>query len=302
MLKNLKPLSNDRASVSMTAFAQIFRTDINRHVEYSFDEDLTSQGTMTVGAGEAFLAKVQHFSKVLPHGQIWIQDIETFIKCANPPAYFLRVDGNSTVINDVTFYSRFFTPIDEATLTTALSQLSTFNWTGPSPHELSHVVESEGPQGVGLRIDTDGECSMAIYYGVTANRDDFCKRLLSPLVKYLGWTDHVATLIAEDVFALYSSGMMGVVGLGADNKGSTLALKLDAFNVGLGHALEFLLSKKTVSSYVSQLAHTVHSLRAENLNYVGIKYNASGFIGWKFYVALQPIHEPNALNARLLLT
>jgi hypothetical protein len=301
MLKDLKPLSSGQASVSMTAFAQIFRSDINRHVEYSFDEDPTSQGTMTVGSGEGFLARVQRFSKDLPYGQIWTQDVETFVKCANPPAYFLRVDGNSTDINDVTFYSRFFTPIDKATLTATLSQLSTFSWTGPPPHEFGHVVESEGPQGVGLRIDTDGQCSIAIYYNVVANRDDFCKRLLRPLVKYLGWTDQVATLIAEDVFALYSSGKMGVVGLGADSTGSTPTLKLDAFNVALGHALEFLVSKGTASSCVSRLAHTVHSLRSEHLNYVGIKYNASGFIGWKFYVALQPAHEPNALNTRFLL-
>jgi hypothetical protein len=302
MLTDFKTLSNGRASLSMAAFAQIFRSDINRHVEYSFDEDLTSQGTMIVGTGEDFFARVQRFSRVLPHGQIWMQAVEQFVKCTNPSAYFLRVDGNSINIDDVTFYSRFFTPIDEKTLTTALSQLSSFNWTGPPPHEFGYVVESEGPQGVGLRIDTDGQCSMAIYYDVSANRDDFCKRLLSPLVAYLGCPDQVATLIAEDVSALYSSEKMGVLGLGVDSTSSTPTLKLDAYNIALGRALTFVASKGTPSTSMSQLTHVMQCLRSEHLNYVGIKYSARGFIGWKFYIAVQPSFEPTALNARILLT
>ena len=296
-----KRLFNSCASVSMATFAQLFRSEINRHVEYSFDEDLNSQGTMIVGTGEDFLAKVQRFSKLLPHSHTWAQDVETFVKCANPPAYFLRVDGSSTDINDVTFYTRFFTPIDEVTLTSALSQLSAFNWTGAPPHEFGDVVESEGPQGVGLRIDASGECSMAIYYDVHSNRDDFCNRLLKPLVAYLGWNDQIVSTINEDIFALYPPGKIGVIGVGMDSKGSIASLKLDANDIALDQALSFIANKGTPSSRLSQLTQVLQGLCSKRLNYVGVKYSASGFSGWKCYIAVQPSFKPTALRTQLYI-
>ena len=75
----------------MTAFARFFRADINRHVEYSFDKDSTSLGTMVVGAGKDFLVKVQRFSRFLPHGQIWTQDIEKFVKYTKPQPIFCEL-------------------------------------------------------------------------------------------------------------------------------------------------------------------------------------------------------------------
>jgi hypothetical protein len=296
-----KLLFNSCASASVATFAQLFRSEINRHVEYSFDEDLNSQGTMIVGTGEDFLAKVQRFSKLLPHSHTWAQDVETFVKCTNPPAYFFRVDGNSTDINDVTFYSRFFTPIDEATLTAALSQLSAFNWTKSSPHEFGYIVESEGPQGVGLRIDANGGCSMAVYYDVNSSRDDFCNRLLNPLVTYLGWNDQVVSIIHEDIFSLYPPGKIGVIGLGINNKGSITSLKLDANDIALDQALSFIANKGTPSPQLSQLTQVLQGFCSKRLNYVGIKYSSCGFSGWKCYIAVQPSFKPTALRTQLYI-
>jgi hypothetical protein len=301
MLMDSKLLFNGCASVSMATFSQLFRADINRHVEYSFDEDLTSQGTMIVGTGEDFLNRVQRFSKVIPHGQIWIQDVKKFVDCSNPIAYFLRVDGSSTNIYDVTFYSRFITPIDEATLTTTLSQLSAFNWTGPIPYEFGYVIESQGPQGVGFRIDANGGCGMTIYYDVNSNRDDFCNRLLKPLVEYLGWNNQLVSIINEDIFALYPPGKIGVIGLGVNGKDSIPTLKLDANDIALDQALSFIAKKVTPSAHLSQLTQMLQRLCSERLNYVGIKYSKSGFSGWKCYIAVQPSCKPMALRTQLYI-
>lgn len=284
----------------LSAFLELFQVEVGRQIEYTFGEDPAEVGALIVGLGSDFLARVGRFSNALLNGQEWARSIVSFTGSAEPLLYYLKVDRDGADVKRATLYSRFADPVPEATLEAALSPSVMSLWKGPSPHEIGRLVETKGPWCIGLRVEADGQCGLSMYYEVDARRDDFRDRLLGPLVAGLGWPGEIAGRIAADLPAIYEPGKLGVLGLASGAGAEGLTLKLDAFDVPLRRALAYVAGKGASAARLSELASTVQRLGAGRVSYVGSKYDANGFGGWKLYVAVRPLHHAAALAPRLV--
>jgi hypothetical protein len=73
----------------------------------------------------------------------------------------------------------------------------------------------------------------------------------------------------------------------AEDKDS-IALKLDAADIPLRHAIAFVRSAGATRQRISELSEVARAFCLERLSYVGVTYTADGNAAWKLYMLIRP--------------
>jgi hypothetical protein len=276
-------------------FSQLFRTEAYAGVEYSFDATAGRFGVM-VGGKQGFLRAVEWLASGLPFAADWAWTVQRFTALVNPDAFLLRVDCQRETITALTLYSRFPAEPDCATFRRYMQAARPFEWRGPEPGAVAAVLGVPGPRGIAFRVNTRMEPQTAVYYRVPAETVDLSSTVLPRLVEVCGLPETLSGRIGADIHALYPRGPVGVVGMDSGQGGCTPALKFNPANVPLSKAISFLSAKQAPAEMIAKISEVANSLRAQWMSYLGAKYNAEGFAGWRAYFSVRP----DMLNAPLL--
>jgi hypothetical protein len=94
--------------------------------------------------------------------------------------------------------------------------------------------------------------------------------------------------------------MMGVIGIDPGQGGAAAAVKLNAANVPVRTALAFIQRKDASRSRIHAVNALSNVCRMRHVSYVGMKYSAAGFRGWKIYLSTLPRAQSPAFGAKLL--
>jgi hypothetical protein len=274
-----------------SAFFATFRRDLYERLEYSFGEDAAVVGVMTAGAGD-FVQRAAAFAASLPYAREWRRQVLAFAAAVHPLNYLIRADWRGRAIGDVTLYCRFPLAIPQDQVQHALSDAGFDEWSGPDAWDLARLLGLDAPTGIALRIDGSGRSHAAVYYRVEMAAAEFFGRALRLLLARLSFGAESNAMLEYDFPRLHTGNVTGVVGI---DGGTHAALKIDPANVPLPVALEFFRRRGASEQRVRQLAHVARSLAARRASYVGMKYDAAGFRGWKLYLSLMPCAMPNAL-------
>ena len=267
-------------------------------VEYSVDDDPRRQA-ITVAGGAGFPSRVRNFASRLPFAAAWMWTIDRFVEQVRPDSYLFRVDWQGETPLAVTIYCHFPIEPDSPTFAAAIRAAHPVAWTGPDAGAVAAALGVHGPRGVGLRVIATGSCSAAAYFRVPETRHAEGVRVLSALSQVLRFPAPLTEAIEEDLLGLsYTSG--GVVGVGPDEDGR-ICLKLNPPNVVTARAFAFLAGKGAPSARIDAINDLAISLRAESLSYLGVRYDADGFKGWRAYFSLDSYRVAVPLEPRITL-
>jgi hypothetical protein len=277
-------------------FALTFGRAAWHGVEYSIDDDPRRRAT-TVAGGADFSGRVRNFASELPFAAVWMWAVDRFVEQVRPDSYLLRVDWQGETPLAVTIYCHFPIEPDTRTFAAAIRAAHPIAWTGPDAGAIAAALGVRGPRGVGLRVIATGSCSAAVYFRVPETRHVDGVRALSALSELLRFPAALTEGIHEDLRGLsYTSG--GVVGVGPDEN-EHVCLKLNPPNVATARALAFLTAKGAPLARLDAINDLAISLRAESLSYLGVRYDAEGFKGWRAYFSLDSYRVAVPLQPRI---
>ncbi|HZT60796.1 MAG TPA: hypothetical protein VFA21_19490 [Pyrinomonadaceae bacterium] len=272
-------------------FAHTFRWSLHSSIEYSFAEDVNTFGTMVPG-DVSLLTRLEEFVAGTLFGGDWLVAVSRIAEYVRPDAYLFKVDWCQGLALALTLYFRFPQPPDEATFKATMIRARPFRWLGPSPQAVAASLKVPGPRGMGVRMDWRGRGHVAVYYRVTDDVREFGPRLVQ-LLRVCGLPEGHAPLIEQDLRPLYAPGEVGVIGIdGGASEYTVGSLKLDPANVPFYKAWSFLAAKGVSAPTLAALKELSNTLRAGSLSYLGAKYNADGFAGWKAYFSTEPHRLP----------
>ncbi|MFN0128334.1 MAG: hypothetical protein ACKV19_16800 [Verrucomicrobiales bacterium] len=272
-------------------FCQLFRIEASGGVEYSYDSVGSRHGVMISGSS-AMLDRVGQFASGLPYAGDWAWAMRRFSGNVRPDAFLLRIDCSGERVAGLTLYCRFPTVLTDESFDLALSTARPFQWLGPAPSILATTLGVPGPRGVGFRVSEDGEHKTALYFKLGGNSRSLGSEPLAQLATHCGLPEELAQTIREDIQGLYPQGPIGVVGFDSSDTSGKTTLKFDPANVPLRQTFNFLRGKGTDEQRISELTDTADSLRAMWVSYLGVKYNAQGFVGWRVYFSVKPGRVP----------
>jgi len=281
-------------------FSQIFRAEAYSVVEYSFDAAPDRRGVM-VGGKPGFLTAVQQFAAGLPFAADWTWSTQRFTELVRPDAFLLRCDCRAEEIMAITLYCRFPMEPDDNAFCRYMRAARPFTWTGPSPGAIAALLGVPGPRGIGFRVDATGDRQTALYYRVQADTGKLPPEVLPQLVRVCGLPESLAETIGADIHSLYPPGPVGVIGVDCGEDGWAKALKFDPANVPLSKALSFLGARLASVARMEELSSVARSLRAQWVSYLGAKYGAEGFAGWRVYFSVRPDLLPGPLLPRIVV-
>jgi len=222
-----------------------------------------------------------------------------FANHVRPDSYLLRADWRGGEAEGVTLYCRFPREPRDDEFVMALARAGPLCWGGPPPSVLAAALGVPGPRGVGVRVDRAGRCQVAAYFRIPASVAALSAQTVDAVVGACGLPGTLAPEIRRDVHALYVGGTVGVVGVGPGPAGPAMTLKLNPPNVPVGRAFTFLNARGAPAARLEAIASVVRSLRAELVNYLGVRYDACGFAGWRVYLSVAPGSFPIAGGVRL---
>jgi hypothetical protein len=270
------------------AFWQVFRNAAWSNVEYSFDADRTRHTTMVRGA-EGFFPQVEAFASSVEFAGDFTWSVARFVDAVAPDSYLLRADWRSTECDALSLYCRYRRVPDEASFNSALALAWPMRWTGPAPHVVAAALGVDGPRGLGFRVDDRGRHRVALYFKVDRFVGDFDSASLDHVTAAVGFSSAVAESIRTDLRDLFVSGPVGVIGVDPGGaEGVAGGLKLNPSNISVDRALAFLTAKGADSHRIAEIREIARALRAASLSYLGIRYDASGFAGWRTYMSVVP--------------
>lgn len=268
-------------------FSQIFRAESYSAVEYSFDTVPDRRGLM-VGGKQGFLVSVGQFAAGLPFAADWMWAVQHFTAVVHPDAYLLRADCRAEEVIAITLYCRFPMEPDDHVFLRYMDAARPFAWTGPSPASIAATLGLPGPRGICFRVDENGHRQTALYYRVEADNASLPPDVLPQLVRVCRLPEGLAETISADIHALYPPGPVGVIGVDGGEDGRAEALKFDPANVPVSKAITFLGTKHVSAARIADLSSVARSLRAQWVSYLGAKYGAEGFAGWRVYFSVRP--------------
>jgi hypothetical protein len=281
-----------------SSFALAFGRAAWRGVEYSVDDD-PRRHAVTVAGSTSFIDIVRGFAGGLPFATGWTWGIDRFVEQVRPDAYLFRVDWQGEHPVAVTLYCRFPIEPDSSAFAAAMRAAYPIPWEGPDPGIAAAALGIPGPRGVGLRVVATGSCSAAVYFRVPEIRPAEANSVLAAVVEALHLPLHLAEAVQEDLRGL-SSTSGGVVGIGTDAEG-VVSLKLNPPNVPTARAFAFLLDKGAHEARIDAISNLAISLRAASLSYLGVRYGADGFTGWRAYLSLEPYRIAVPMIPRITL-
>ena len=285
-------------------FALAFGRAAWRGVEYSLDDDprrhaiAVARNSGLTDDGD-FLDTVREFTADLPFAAPWLWAIDRYATQVRPDAYLFRVDWQGEIPIAATLYCRFPVEPDAQDFAAAMQAAHPILWQGPDPKPIAVALGVAGPRGVGLRVIATGTCSAAVYFRAPEIRRAEARPVIGAITEALGLPDDLAEAIEEDLRGL-SSTSGGVIGVGPDSDGS-LTLKLNPPNVPVQQGLAFLAGRGVPAARIAAVRDLATSFRAASLSYLGVRYAASGFTGWRAYLSVEPARLPVPLQPRLSL-
>jgi hypothetical protein len=270
------------------AFARLFGADAARAVEYSFGADADRYGTMLTGSGPEFLTRVRQFGESMEFALRWSGAIRRVVAQVQPQGFFFKVDWRNECIERLTLYCRFERAVDEAILRSALAAAAPLAWEGPQPNSIGRLLGESSPRIIGLRVDSKGRYSTALYFRIRVPRSQFMCDQLPPLLSQLSMPESVATQIDRSLASLLGSAYPPMLGIDTPHGQESAILKLDVAGVFLAEALAFVSRMGAPEVRVRELGCVGRALRLELLNYVGTKFGPRGYVGWKLYMPIRP--------------
>jgi hypothetical protein len=279
-------------------FASAFGRAAWKGVEYSMDVD-PRRHAVTVAGDAGLVDSVRGFAGSLLFAGAWAWAMDRYVEQVRPDAFLFRVDWQGEQPLAATLYCRFPVEPDSSAFATAMRAAHPIVWRGPDPHAVASALGVPGPRGIGLRVIATGSCSAAVYFRVPDIRPAQASRVLTALVDALRLPVHLAEDVEEDLRGL-SSASGGVVGVGVDEETGT-SLKLNPPNVPMGRAFAFLRDKGAGAERIDAIRNLALSLRADSLSYLGIRYGAHGFTGWRAYLSLETYRIAVPLQPRITL-
>ena len=278
-------------------FSAAFRSHAWRATEYSFDARPGWHGTMVAG-GPGFFDSIAAYAGGLSFAADWLWQLRRFVAAANPDSYLFRVDWFEGVPRKLTAYCRFPVEPDAASFDRAVERIGPTRWTGPSTDAVAGALGLEGPRGIGFEVDLGGVPDLSTYFRVPADTRALPNGATARLAAAAGLDAALADHIERDLRALYTGGTVGVIGVDNGLDGQTDALKFNPPNVALETAIEFLAAKGARPSRIADIVTVAHALRARWMSYLGVRYGAAGFAGWRVYLSVAPQRFPPPLAPR----
>ncbi|MCA9499518.1 MAG: hypothetical protein KC588_10030 [Nitrospira sp.] len=262
-------------------------------------DDDPRRHTITVAGNAEIMDAVRGFAGSLPFAADWMWAVDRFVDHVQPNAFLFRVDWQGEHPLAATLYCRFRIEPASRAFEEAIRTAYPIRWTGPDPAPVAAVLRVAGPRGVGLRVVATGACTAAVYFRVPEIHPSQAAPMVTALVGALGLPCHVPLLIEEDIRGL-SSASGGVVGFGPDGEGE-VTLKLNPPNVPIARALAFLAAKGASATRLDAIRNLAVSLHATSFSYLGMRYGANGFAGWRVYLSLEPFRLSVPMAPRLTL-
>jgi hypothetical protein len=270
------------------AFWQVFRNEAWSNVEYRFDADRTGHTTMVRGA-EGFFPQVEAFASSVEFAGDFMWSVARFVDVVGPDSYLLRADWRGPDCDALSLYCRYRRVPDETGFDSSLALAWPMRWTGPSPHAVATALGVDGPRGLGFRVDDRGRQRVALYFKVDRFVGDFDSDALDRVTAAVGFSSAVAESIRADLRDLFASGPVGVIGVDPGRaEAEAGGLKLNPANISVDQALAFLTAKGADSHRIAEIRDIARALRAASLSYLGIRYDATGFAGWRTYMSVVP--------------
>jgi hypothetical protein len=281
-----------------TRFASAFRGTAYQASEYSFDARPECHGIMVAG-GPGFYPTIGAFAETLPYAAEWAWRLRRFVAAVQPDSYLFRVDWSGAAAIKITAYCRFPQEPDDEAFQRATDQLGSTRWTGPSPGRIAAAIDVAGPRGIGFEVSTDGNPDLSVYFRVPAVVSALSAGATERLIAAAGLPAELAESIDADVRDLYRSVSVGVIGIDNGPDGTSGALKFNPPNVSLEAAMEFLDSKGADPGRLDQITDVARSLRARWISYLGVRYQSTGFAGWRVYLSVAPQRFAGVLRPHL---
>jgi hypothetical protein len=142
-----------------------------------------------------------------------------------------------------------------------------------------------------LRVDSFGNRHSAIYYRIPTHQVGNAQPTGPRLLEASGLPAEQAHLIREDLNLLGSDTEVAVIGMDQGSSAACVgAIKVDPADVSVAMALRFLATKCVSPDARSRVESLASALRARKLSYLGLKYTAAGFAGWRAYFSSEPAH------------
>jgi hypothetical protein len=281
-----------------TRFASAFRGSAYRASEYSFDARPECHGIMVAG-GPGFYPTIEAFAETLPYAAEWCWRLRRFVAAVQPDSYLFRVDWSGGAAIKITAYCRFPQEPDDEAFQRATDQLGPTRWTGPSPGRVGAAIDVAGPRGIGFEVSADRNPDLSVYFRVPATVSALPAGATERLIAAARLPAELAPSVEADVRTLYRSASVGVIGIDNGPDGTSGALKFNPPNVSLEAAMEFLDSKGADPRRLAEISSVARSLRARWISYLGIRYQSTGFAGWRVYLSVAPQRFAAVLRPRL---
>lgn len=257
------------------------------NVEYSIDHRQGAQGITVPLRGDVGVALVRIAAAARLPGT-WLSTVQRLLTAMLPNAILLRIDTDGRRIGALTAYLRFPQEPAAPALQALLGATSRLQLQPDTLAALAQALGCPGARGLGIRGSVDGGERLAVYFRVERDVHGFGAAALQQLSGALGWPDDACGPIARDLRALHPGGSVGVIGVDVAEDGDIAALKCDPANVPLARALTFLQQQGASPERIDTCLSLCRALRARTLSYVGVKYDRSGFAGWRLYFSYRP--------------
>jgi hypothetical protein len=257
------------------------------NVEYSIDHREGVQGITVPLRGDVGTALARVAAAARLPGT-WLSTVQRLIAAMLPNAILLRIDTDGRRIGALTAYLRFPQEPAAPALQALLGATSRLQVRPDTLAALAQALGCPGARGIGIRTGAEGDQRLAVYFRVERDVHGFGAAALQQLAGALGWPDDACGPIARDLRALHPGGSVGVIGVDVADDGDIAALKCDPANVPLARALPFLQQQGASPERIDACLSLCRALRARTLSYVGVKYDRSGFAGWRLYFSYRP--------------
>ncbi len=283
------------------AYLRHFGAAAHASIEYSFDANLDRHG-VTVRGGDGFAGVVGEFARSTPFAAQWAWAIQRFDRRVQPDSFLFRVDWCADAVLALSLYCRFrHEPSDEA-YADAMQAARPHVWQGPAPGVLAAVLGVPGPRGVGFRVHRSGALRVSAYFRVDSPVTILGPDALDRLMDASSFPAEVADRILADLEQIHPVGLAGIVGVDAGSPERGHALKFNSPDVPLANALAFLSSRGAEPAALARLGIVSRALRSPSVSYLGTRYDAAGFTGWRAYFSAEPAQHATAEAPRVVAT
>jgi hypothetical protein len=283
---------------ALAGLAMLLRTQASANVEYSMDARPGSAG-VTVPLGADACARLHASAAALGFAGDWAGTAQRIIGAVLPNALLLRMDTSTGQLSALTVYIRFPTDVPAPALAALLANTSRLH-VEPGPLAAAGaLLGCAGARGIGLRAGPEG-MRLAVYFKVERDVHAFSRETVARLLGQCGWDEANAEAIGRDLHDLHPGGSVGVIGVDIDTGGQIASLKCDPANVPLARAEAFLRGKSASPGRIEACRQLGQLLRAKSLSYVGVKYDRTGFAGWRLYFSFRPCAAAGVGQPRLL--